>query len=141
MERLFKFWESLTWNYILLGVLILLVSFAISFLVIGIVMVKIPQNYFHSEYEHNFMNDRHPILRWTMIILKNIVGVILILLGILMAFPGVPGPGVLTILIGLIMIDIPGKRHLEAMIIKRPTILKAANDLRARYGKPSLSID
>ena len=141
MERLFKFWESLTWNYILLGVLILLISFAVSFFVIGIVLVKIPQNYFHSEYEHHFMTDKHPVLRWTMLFVKNIGGVILILLGLLMTLPGVPGPGILTILIGLIMIDIPGKRHFEAMIIKRPTILKAANKLRARYSKPSLLID
>jgi hypothetical protein len=38
-----------------------------------------------------------------------------------------PGQGVLTILIGLIMIDIPGKRPIEAKIIQRPTILAAVN--------------
>jgi hypothetical protein len=41
----------------------------------------------------------------------------------------------------LIMLDIPGKRPLEARIIKRPTILAAINDLRARYNKPPLVMD
>jgi hypothetical protein len=39
------------------------------------------------------------------------------------------------------MLDIPGKRPLEARIIKRPTVLSAINNLRARYGKPPLEMD
>ncbi|MBK9529879.1 MAG: hypothetical protein IPO41_16555 [Acidobacteria bacterium] len=74
-------------------------------------------------------------------ILKNVLGVFLIGVGILLSLPGVPGQGVLTILLGLIMIDIPGKRPIEARIIKRPTVLAAANNLRARYGKPPLELD
>ncbi|CAN5528713.1 hypothetical protein BH10ACI1_BH10ACI1_04450 [soil metagenome] len=138
---LLRFWETLTWSRIIFGVLILVVSFAFSFFVIGVVLVRIPQNYFHSDYENNFLQGKHQVLRWSGIILKNIVGIIVIFLGILMAIPGVPGPGVLTILIGLIMIDIPGKRYLESLIIKRPMILSAANDLRARYQKPPLLLD
>ncbi len=140
-QWLVNFWGSLTWSGLLLGVLILIVSFAFSFLVIGVVLVKIPQNYFHSEYTHNFLHDKHIVLRWTMLIIKNIAGIITLCLGLIMTFPGVPGPGVLTILIGLIMVDIPGKKRLEALIIKRPTILAAANNLRARYQKPPLLLD
>ncbi len=141
MEWLTQFWDSLTLSKILVGILILIVSFAFSFLVIGIVLVKIPADYFHSAYKHNFLADKHPVLRWSMLIFKNIIGILVILLGLVMAFPGVPGPGVLTILIGLILIDIPGKKRLETLIIKRPTILSAANDLRAKYQKQALIID
>ena len=141
MEWLANFWETLTLGKILLGVLILIVSFAVSTAIVSIIMVKIPANYFHSDYEHHFLTDKHPVLRWTVIIIKNIVGVLLILIGLVMAFPGVPGPGVLTILIGLIMVDLPGKRKLEAMIIKRPAIWSAVSHLRARYKKEPLLID
>ncbi len=141
MEWLTNFWDSLTLSKILIGILILIVSFAFSFLVIGIVLVKIPADYFHSEYKHNFLAGSHPVLRWVMLILKNIIGILVILLGLVMTFPGVPGPGVLTILIGLILIDIPGKKRLETLIIKRPTILSAANNLRVKYHKPTLIID
>jgi hypothetical protein len=141
MKWLINFWETLTLGKILLGVLILVVSFAFSTIVVSIIMVKIPANYFHSDYEHHFLTDRHPLLRWTVIIIKNIVGVLLILIGLIMAFPGVPGPGVLTILIGLILIDLPGKRKFEALIIKRPTILSAVSSLRTRYKKEPLLLD
>ena len=52
-----------------------------------------------------------------------------------------PGQGVLTILIGLILMDIPGKRPLEAKLIKRPIILAAVNNCRAKYNKPPLVMD
>ena len=141
MDWLSNIWASLTLGKILLGVLILVVSFAFSTLVVSVIMVKIPANYFHSDYEHHFLTDKNPVLRWTVIIIKNLVGVLLILIGLIMAFPGVPGPGVLTILIGLILIDLPGKRKLEALIIKRPTILSAVSSLRARYNKEPLLLD
>jgi hypothetical protein len=81
------------------------------------------------------------VVRWGAVILKNILGVFLIALGVILSLPGVPGQGILTILLGLIMIDIPGKRPLEARIIKRPAVLSAINKLRQRYGKPELELD
>ena|SRR6185369_7670140 len=141
MEWLSEFWASLTWVKIFIGIFLMVLSFVVSIAIVSFVMVKIPENYFHSDYEHHFLSEKHIVLRWTGIILKNIIGVFLILIGIVMTFPGVPGPGVLTILIGLIMIDLPGKRKAEAFIIKRPTILRAVNDLRARYKKPPFLLD
>nr|ALS89554.1 protein of unknown function (DUF2970) [uncultured bacterium] len=141
MGWLTRFWESLTLNQVLLGVGIFLGSLAISFAAIGIVMVKIPANYFSSHYERDFMPGSPWIVRWGAVILKNILGVFLILLGIVLSLPGVPGQGILTILLGLIMLDIPGKRPLEARIIKRPSVLSAINNLRGRYSKPPLVMD
>ncbi len=141
MEWLAEFWASLSWFKILLGVGILVVSLAFSFLCIGVVMVKIPENYFSSHYQQDFMPGSSWVVRWGAVIAKNIFGVFLILLGLVLSLPGVPGQGILTILLGLIMLDIPGKRPLEARIIKRPAILSAINDLRARYKKPPLVMD
>lgn len=141
MEWLATFWESITWGQILLGVGLFLVSLAFSFASIAIVMVKIPANYFSSHYQQDFLPNSSWLVRWGAVIAKNIFGVFLILLGIVLSLPGVPGQGVLTILLGLIMVDIPGKRPIEARIIKRPTILSAVNDLRAKYNKPPLEMD
>jgi hypothetical protein len=104
-------------------------------------MVKIPANYFSSHYRQDFLPGSPWIVRWGAVIAKNILGVFLVLLGLALSLPGVPGQGVLTILLGLIMLDIPGKRPLEARIIKRPTVLAAANRLRAKYGKEPLLLD
>ena len=141
IERLQAFWESLTWSSIAIGVGIFLLSLAISFAAIAIVMVKIPANYFSSHYKQDFLPGSHWSVRWGAVIAKNIFGVFLVILGLLLSLPGVPGQGILTILLGLIMIDIPGKRPLEARIIKRPTVLNAVNGLRARYNKPELILD
>jgi hypothetical protein len=141
IERISEFWNSLTWSGIGLGVLLFLVSLGVSFAAIAIVMVKIPAHYFSPHYEQDFLPDSHWTVRWGAVILKNILGVFLILLGIALSLPGVPGQGILTILLGLIMLDIPGKRPLEARIIKRPAVLAAINKLRAKYGKPALVLD
>jgi hypothetical protein len=134
-------WQSLTWNKVLLAAGLFVGSLAFSFVSIAIVLVKLPANYFSTHYKQDFLPGSSWIVRWGAVIAKNLFGVFLILLGIVLSLPGVPGQGILTILLGLIMIDIPGKRPLEAKIIQRPTVLAAANKLRARWGKPPLLLD
>ncbi|MBC7899067.1 MAG: hypothetical protein H7070_03355 [Saprospiraceae bacterium] len=141
MEWLSGFYESLTLGRVLIGVGLFLVSLTISFVSIAVVLVKIPANYFSSHYHHDFLPNSSWAVRWGAVILKNILGVALVILGLLLSLPGVPGQGLLTILLGLIMIDIPGKRPIEAKIIKRPTILAAANKLRAKYNREPLILD
>ncbi|HXG85223.1 MAG TPA: hypothetical protein VNI84_14475 [Pyrinomonadaceae bacterium] len=132
-------WESLTWGGIAVGSVLVLISVVVSYAVVVLVMVKIPADYFSPHYSSDLMNSKSPLIRWGAVILKNLMGVLLILLGVVMTVG--PGPGLLTILIGLIMLDIPGKRPLEAKIIRKPAILSAVNSLRARYNKSPLIMD
>lgn len=141
MEWFTGFLQEITLVRAVIAVGMFLISLGLSFLAIGIVMVKIPANYFSPNYVQSFMPDKPFLVRWSAVILKNIFGVFLIFLGVLLSLPGVPGQGIMTILLGLIMVDIPGKRPLEAKIIKRPTVLSAVNKLRERYNKPPLIMD
>ncbi|MEP6924584.1 MAG: hypothetical protein ABI954_08970 [Pyrinomonadaceae bacterium] len=141
IDWLIQFWQSLTWNQILLGGGLFAGSLILSFGAIVIVMVNIPANYFSPHYEEDFLPGSHWTVKWGAVILKNVLGVLLIIIGILLSLPGVPGQGLLTILLGLIMLDIPGKRPLEARIIQRPAILAAINKLRARFKKTPLILD
>ncbi len=134
-------WTALSWSNIGIGVALFLISLTVSLAAISVVMVKIPENYFSSHYERDFLPGSPWLVRWGAVILKNILGVFLILLGIVLSLPGVPGQGILTILLGLIMIDIPGKRPLEAKIIERPAVRNAIDKLRSKYGKPPLVLD
>ena len=140
-ERLSELWASMTVGRALIGVALFVVSLALSFGAIGLVMVKIPPNYFSSHYQRDFLPGSPWLVRWGAVIAKNIAGFLLILLGIILSLPGVPGQGILTILLGLIFLDIPGKRPIEAKIIQRPAVLSAINKLRARYDKPPLVVD
>lgn len=141
MNWLYNFWESLTLTNVLVGVGLFLLSLTISFAAIAIVMVKVPPHYFSEHHERDFLPDSPWLVRWGAVIAKNIAGVFLVILGIILSLPGVPGQGILTILLGLIFLDIPGKRPIEARIIKRPTVLSAINKLRAKYNKPPLELD
>lgn len=139
-----ELWQSiidLSWKEILLGVALFLISLVLSFSAIVLVVVKIPANYFSSHYQRDFLPNSPFFVRWGAVILKNLLGIFLILIGIVLSLPGVPGQGLLTILLGLIMLDIPGKRPIEAKIISRPAIQNAINKIRARFNKPPLVLD
>jgi len=138
-EWVIQFWESLTWGDITWTLLFSVMGIGVCYGLIIIGMIKIPADYFSSTYVREINHDKHFSLRWATFIFKNIIGFFLIIAGIIMIFT--PGPGVPTILLGLIMMDIPGKRPLEAKIIKRPNILATVNNLRARYSKPPLIMD
>ena len=141
MNWLNDFWESLTLARVAIGVGLFIFSLTLSFVSIGIVMVKIPPAYFSASHRRDFLPNHSWWVKWSAVILKNVFGLVLVLLGIVLSLPGVPGQGILTILLGLIMLDIPGKRPLEAKIIQRPTVLAAINKLRDKYGKPPLIMD
>lgn len=141
MDWLQDIWAGVTPGRAALGVGVFLLSLGISFGAIALVMVKVPPHYFSSRHNRDFLPGSPFLVRWGAVIGKNIAGVFLIILGILLSLPGVPGQGILTILLGLIFLDIPGKRPLEARIIKRPAVLSAINKLRARYSKPPLELD
>jgi hypothetical protein len=85
---------------------------------------------------------RGPMPIWLLhVVGRNLGGAILILLGIAMSLPGVPGQGILTIIIGITMLDIPGKKRLERRLIGRPRILRIINGMRARFKRAPLELD
>lgn len=128
-----------TWSSLLYGLLGFVVTFVVGSLVAGFVVVKMPADYFHHSRSREFMTDSHPALRWSGALAKNAAGALLVALGVLMVF--IPGPGVLTILLGVTLLDFPGKRRLELKLISRPEVLRGVNAIRARYGRPPLVLD
>jgi len=137
-----SFWE-LRWPTlpeVALGVTLFVLLAGLSLLVTAWILVKLPADYFAGEKPPHFWADRHPVLRVLGHVGKNLLGAALVVLGIVLAFPGVPGQGLLTILIGLMCLDLPGKRRLEQRLVSRPRILAFVNGLRGRYGRPPLQV-
>ena len=132
---------GLTWGQVLFGVLFSVVTFVASIGVVTVVLVKLPANYFHSSHDREFLVHRHPVLRAFGIFVKNLLGLVLVGFGVVMSLPGVPGQGVLTILLGIMLLDFPGKRALETRIVSRPRVNAAVNAVRARFDKPPLMLD
>ena len=53
----------------------------------------------------------------------------------------VPGQGVLTILVGVLLCDFPGKRTLERKLVVRPLALSTINKIRLRYKRPPIVLE
>jgi hypothetical protein len=128
--------DGSAWIYILLGLALSVLVSVGGLAVVGFLLVRLPADYFCDSSSRDFWIDRHPVIRRTGLIVKNLFGAVLVALGVLLSLPGVPGPGLLTILIGVMLLDFPGKRRLERWLIGLPTILRTINRFRRRYGKP-----
>jgi hypothetical protein len=129
----------LSWGDILLGAVITVATFVISIAAVAVVLVQLPATYFLKNRPEATWGERHPVLRWVLLIFKNLLGVVLVAVGVVFLFT--PGQGVLTILIGVMLLDFPGKRTLERKLIARPGVLKSINRLRARFGKAPLVVE
>jgi hypothetical protein len=131
----------ISWRHALIGVLIFAGTFLLNLAIVSFILVKIPADHFSNKNPTKFWAGPHPFPRAAAIIGKNILGVFLILLGIVLSIPGVPGQGLLTILLGVMLVDFPGRRKLEQKLLSRPGIVKSINRLRGKFGKPPLELD
>ena len=102
-----EFFAFITARGVILGVLLFAVTFSGSLAVISFILVRVPSTYFQEAHPRDFWMDRHAAIRWAGVIGKNLLGTVLVLLGILMSIPGVPGQGILTILLGVMLLDFP----------------------------------
>lgn len=113
-----------------------MVFFVGTLIAIPFILVRLPADYFDVRVPRPWMEDHHPLLRLLGHIVKNAVGAIFLFAGFLMLF--LPGQGVLTMLIGISMLDFPGKRKVEAKLIGQPTVLSVINGMRQKFNKPPL---
>ncbi len=131
----------INWQHVALGVVIFLGTFIFSLSMVSVILVKLPPDYFQPSHSRRILPGKPAWLRWAALIGKNFAGVLLVLLGVLMSIPGVPGQGVLTILLGIMLVEFPGKRRLEQKLLSYPKVLGTINKLRSKYNKPALLID
>ena len=95
-------------------------------------VAQLPVGYFLPEHRH-LDRGEHWAIRIFLLIVKNIVGVVLILAGFTMLFT--PGQGLLTLLAGVLLTNFPGKYRLERMLARQPKVMAVLNWLRARRGQ------
>jgi len=114
-----------------------LIIFIFSLLSLKWLVSFIPYDYFTNNSPSKLKSEF--FLIWIMLmIVKNIIGYILIVGGILMLV--LPGQGLFTILIGLMLSNYPGKFYIEKRFIAIPSILKMINWLRKKTNTPKIKI-
>jgi hypothetical protein len=109
----------------------------LTFLFGVVLALWVPADFFVREQA---TPNRHAAVRLAARILKNLVGWILLPLGILMALPLVPGPGLVFILLGVSLVDFPRKRRLEERLLGYPPVFQAVNRMRQRFGRVPIQI-
>lgn len=111
-----------------------------TLLIVPVLLVKMPADYFTSRRSEtpDDWRGEHPALRWSGRIGKNLLGSGIVGMGILMLV--LPGQGLLTILLGISLLDLPGKRRVEIALLRRPGVSRAVNWLRRKYGRPPLEM-
>jgi hypothetical protein len=115
-----------------------IIFFVGSLIAIPFILVRLPADFFDIRVPRPWMEGQHPVLRLLGHLVKNAVGAIFLFVGFLMLF--LPGQGILTMLIGISMLDFPGKRKLEAKLIGQPAVLSTINGMREKFGKPPFVI-
>jgi hypothetical protein len=132
---------QLGWMNIAIFLLAFVFFSVVSVVVVSAILVWLPSTYFCDSHPRDLWTDKHPVIRWIGLILKNLFGIFLVILGGVLAMPGVPGPGLFTIIIGVLLLDFPGKRRVERRLIALPTVFSAINRLRLKHGKAPLVLD
>jgi hypothetical protein len=102
-------------------------------------IARIPHDYFAGERSGQTFVERHPLIRFAFHVVKNLCGLLLLAAGFIMLF--IPGQGLLTMLLGIVCMDFPGKRKLEQQIVARPAVLRTLNWIRAKQGQRPLIVD
>jgi hypothetical protein len=109
------------------------VTFVGSIALVPFLAVRIPADYFSTGRRGKTpLARKYPILRLTMLLMKNLLGLVLVMGGFLMLF--LPGQGLLTMFLGIMLMDFPGKYRLQRYLISRGPVLKSINWIRKKSG-------
>jgi hypothetical protein len=127
------------WHIALAATSFAVASAVVSLFVAGYVLGRLPEDFFVNDAAR-VTRVRHPVLRVLWIGLRNVLGWCLVALGVVLSLPGVPGQGILTILMGVVLVDFPGKYGVERWIVSRSFVSAAINKLRAKLGRPPLIV-
>ncbi len=104
-----------------------------------VIVVRIPTDYFaHDRRPPPRWAPEHPVIRLVILVGKNLLGAIFIAAGLVMLV--IPGQGVLTILIGFMLMDGPGKYRFEKWLVARRVVRRPIDWLRRTRGRPPLII-
>jgi hypothetical protein len=139
-DQLSEFASSITWRNALIGASIFVGSFLVNLAIVSVILVKLPADHFSKDRKTKFWSGPRPWLHAAKVIGKNIAGVLLVALGVVLSLPGVPGQGLLTVLLGVMLLDFPGRDRLEQKLLSKPSIVNTINRLRGRFGKPPLEL-
>jgi hypothetical protein len=119
-------------DYIVLIVTISALIFVVSLIFTPFLVSKIPRDYFTNAKYHQLEIKHFGHL--IVVVSRSVLGFVLVLLGFVMLFT--PGQGILAIIVGLFLMEFPGKKRLEHKIIENEVTFKVLNWMRKKFKQP-----
>jgi hypothetical protein len=110
-----------------------LVAFGVSLLAIPYVVNRLPPDFLRKQAHGPETPSASSPGKLALRVLRNLLGVVLLLLGILMLV--LPGQGIFAIVVSLVLLDFPGKKRLLRRFLSSPRVLSVGNRIRKRAGK------
>ena len=95
---------------------------------------RLPADYFLTHWQRvDERRRRHPLAQVFVPLLRNLLGAVLLLAGVAMLV--LPGQGLLTVVLGLCLMDFPGKRKVLEWMVEKKALQQGLNWLRRKRGK------
>ena len=113
-------------------------SILLGVIVLPIVIVRMPEDYFAGKRRDSRWVD-WGVQRKVLAVFRSAFGFALVVAGVMLLF--LPGQGLLTILAGIVIAEFPGKYRLERWILRRPAVFSALDGIRRRAGKASFRLE
>lgn len=111
------------------------VSFVGSLLAVPWLIGRMPVDYFMNfGQSRTGQPRRHPAVAALARGARNVLAVILLAAGFAMLF--LPGQGLLTMFVGLCLLDFPGKDALILLLVGKAAVQKGLNWVRRKRGQP-----
>ncbi|BCO08334.1 hypothetical protein GF1_07100 [Desulfolithobacter dissulfuricans] len=109
-------------------------TFVVSLVLIPWLIARLPEDYFiwhRRKVEER--RQHHPALTILLLFVKNCLGLALLAAGLTMLV--LPGQGILTMVLGLSLMDFPGKQRLISWCLKNRKVRDALNWVRKKTGR------
>jgi hypothetical protein len=132
------------WWDVLVGATLTVLAFGVAtiggFVLAAYLLLKIPTDYFAQGRARAAGSRMNPFVRFASRTIKNLLGAGLFVTGAALSLPGIPGPGLVLMLFGVMLLEFPGKAGFERWLVGGPAVIGAINRLRVRYGKPPMML-
>lgn len=114
---------------------IVLLSFGLTSVIAICVVVRLPADFLRIASRQP---GRRSVREWSAFVLKNLLGLFLIVAGAVLALPGMPGQGLLMIAVGLMVSDLPGREPWLRRMLEKRSIRVPLNRLRRLFSRAPL---
>lgn len=132
-------WLEIGEDWLWWGSVVSATTFVAGLWLVPWLVIRIPEDYFTHDSAWHREHAVHPVWYWVRLVLRNLFGGVLVLLGIAMLV--LPGQGILTIVLGLMLVSLPGKFRLAAWLLQRPGVRQTVAWIRRKAKRPPLQFD